>query len=91
MRELAILDRRMGVCHWSIALSTIAALLICLVVMILFVSDLVAMNFAIPVSLLFIAAMVSLTLGLSLFLFEVTIATRFVRVDEQYIMRRRLP
>jgi hypothetical protein len=90
MRELAILDRRMGVCHWSIALSTVAALLICLVVMILFITDLVALNFAIPVSLLFIAAMVSLTLGLSLFLFEVTIATRFVRVDEQYIMRRRL-
>ncbi len=85
LRELAILDRRMGLCHWSVALCTTSALLICLVVMILFVADLVTMNFAVPVSLLFIAAMASLTLGLLLFLFEVTIATRFVRVDEKFV------
>ena len=89
IRELEILDRRMGVCHWSIGLSTSAALFICLVVMILFVADLVSLNFAVPVSLLFIAAMVSLTLGLLLFLFEVTIATRFVRVDEKLLRRQR--
>lgn len=88
LRELAILDRRMGVCHWSIGLCTTAALLICLVVMVLFVADLVALPFAIPVSLLFIAAMVSLTMGLMLFLYEVTVATRSVRVDEQFVSRR---
>ncbi len=88
LSELAILDRRMGLCHWSVALCTTSALLICLVVMILFVADLVTMNFAVPVSLLFIAAMASLTLGLLLFLLEVTIATRFVRVDEKFVSRR---
>jgi hypothetical protein len=88
LRELAILDRRMGACHWSIGLCTTAALLICLVVMVLFVADLVALPFAIPVSLLFIAAMASLTLGLMLFLYEVTVATRSVRVDEQFVSRR---
>ncbi len=88
LRELAILDRRMGLCHWWVALCTTSALLICLVVMILFVADLVTMNFAVPVSLLFIAAMASLTLGLLLFLFGVTIATRFVRVDEKFVTRR---
>ena len=87
--ELAILDRRMAICHWSIGLCTAAALLICLVVMILFVANLVAMKFAIPVSLLFIAAMISLTLGLLLFLAEVTMATKFVRVNEKFVMRRR--
>src|SRR3712207_6537857 len=62
--ELAVLERRMTICHWAIALCTAAALFICLVVMILFVADLVAISFSIPVSLLFIAAMISLTVGL---------------------------
>jgi hypothetical protein len=88
LRELAILDRRMGLCHWSVALCTAAALLICLVVMILFIADLISLNFALPVSLLFVAAMVSVTVGLSLFLFEVTIATRSVRVNEKFVLRR---
>jgi hypothetical protein len=89
IHELEILDRRMALCHWAIGLCTTAALLICVVVMILFVADLVAMRFAIPVSLLFIAAMFSLTMGLLLFLWEVSMATRFVRVNEQFVMRRR--
>jgi hypothetical protein len=87
--ELEILDRRMTYCHWAIGLSTTSALLICMVVMVLFVSDLVHMNFAVPVSLLFVAAMVSLTLGLVLFLAEVTVATRFVRVNEKFVSRGR--
>jgi hypothetical protein len=89
IERLEILERRMTFCHWAIGLCTAAALLICLVVMILFVSDLVAIGFAVPVSLLFIAAMMSLTLGLLLFLAEVTIATRFVHVSEEYVAPRR--
>lgn len=87
--ELAILDRRMTYCHWAIGLSVASALLICMVVMILFVADLVHMNFAVPVSLLFVAAMVSLTIGLLLFLAEVTVATRFVRVNEKFLSQGR--
>jgi hypothetical protein len=86
--ELAILDRRMTLCHWSIGLSTAAALLICLVVMVLFIADLAALEFAVPVSLLFVAAMASLTLGLLLFLYEVTVATRSVRVSDKFVTRR---
>jgi len=92
IQQLEILDQRMTICHWAIGLCTTAALLVCLVVMILFIADLVAIRFAVPVSLLFIAAMLSLTLGLLLFLAEVTIATRSVRVDEKFVTRRsRLP
>lgn len=87
--ELAILDRRMRFCHWAVALCTAAALLICLVVIILFVADMVAMNVVASVSLLFIAAMLSLTLGLLLFLAEVTVATRSVRVSEKFVRRGR--
>ncbi|MFC7499076.1 DUF2721 domain-containing protein [Enterovirga sp. GCM10030262] len=89
LRRLSVLDRRMRFCHWSIALCVVAALLICLVVVVLFIADLVSINFAIPVSLLFIAAMISLTIGLLLFLAEVTIATRSVRVNEEFISRGR--
>lgn len=89
IHELEILDRRMGICHWAIGFCTAAALLICVVVVILFVADLVTIKFAIPVSLLFIGAMVSLTCGLLLFLAEINIATRFVRVNEKFVSRGR--
>lgn len=88
IEELQILDRRIRLCHLSIGLCTASALLICLVVIVLFVVSLQSMNFAVPVSLLFIAAMLCLTAGLMLFLTEVTIATRSVRVSEQYVVRR---
>lgn len=85
--ELRILDWRMRICHWSIGLCTASALLICIVVMILFIASLDAMNFGVPVSLLFIAAMLCLTIGLMLFLAEVTISTRSVRVSEEYVVK----
>lgn len=88
IQELAILDRRMGLCHWSIGLCTFAALLVCIVVAVLFVAVLSDLHFAVPVSLLFIATMGSVTLGLLLFLAEVTIATRWVRVSEQFMFER---
>jgi hypothetical protein len=88
IKELHILDRRMRLCHLAIGLCTASALLICLVVIVLFVVSLQAMNFAVPVSLLFIAAMLCLTAGLMLFLAEVTIATRSVRVSDEYVARR---
>lgn len=87
LRELVILDRRMSMSHWAIGLCTAAALFICLLVMILFVSDLIGLDFAVPVSLLFVLAMLSVTLGLLLFLGEVTIATRFVRVNERFVSK----
>jgi len=89
LSELAILDRRMSVCHLSIGLCTASALLICMVVMILFLAGLTGMNFATSVSLLFIGATLCLTLGLLLFLAEVTIATRSVRVNEQFVLKKK--
>jgi Protein of unknown function (DUF2721) len=88
IQELAVLDSRIRLCQLSIALCTTSALLISLVVIVLFVAALVTMNFAIVVPLLFIAAMVCLTLGLLLFLAEVTVSTRWVRVSETYVKRR---
>lgn len=87
LNELAILDRRMTMAHWAIGLCTFAALLVCVVVMVLFVAVISDLEFAVPVSLLFIGAMVSVTSGLLLFLAEVTIATRWVRVSEQFVLK----
>lgn len=87
LKELVILDRRMTMAHWAIGLCTFAALLVCLVVMLMFVAVISALQFAVPVSLLFIGAMASVTLGLLLFLAEVTIATRWVRVSEQFVLK----
>ncbi|HEY0445086.1 MAG TPA: DUF2721 domain-containing protein [Allosphingosinicella sp.] len=87
--ELAVLDRRIRICQLSIGLCTASALLISLVVIVIFVANLVTMQLTVAVSLLFIAAMLCLTLGLLLFLAEVTISTRFLRVHEDYVARRR--
>jgi hypothetical protein len=87
LKELVILDRRMTMAHWAIGLCTFAALLVCLVVMVMFVAVISALQFAVPVSLLFIGAMASVTMGLLLFLAEVTIATRWVRVSEQFVLK----
>ncbi len=126
LSELAILGRRMSVCHLSIGLCTASALLICMVVMILFLAGLTGMDFATSVSLLFIGATLCLTLGLLLFLehfpkkwapvfrwevlklliwslsdpprrlrlggkgsSEVTIATRSVRVNEEFVLKKK--
>lgn len=89
LSELAILGRRMSVCHLSIGLCTASALLICMVVMVLFLAGLTGMNFGASVSLLFIGATLCLTLGLLLFLAEVTIATRSVRVNEEFLLKKK--
>lgn len=89
LEELAILDRRMSVCHLSIGLCTSSALLVCMVVMILFLAGLTRMDFAVAVSLLFIGATLCLTLSLLLFLAEITIATRSVRVNEEFVRKQK--
>lgn len=83
--ELAVLARRMKVCQGAIASCTASAMLVCVTVVVLFVASIAALDFAIPVASLFIAAMAALTLGLSLFFWEVSISTRVVRVREDYV------
>ena len=78
--ELAILDRRMAATHWSIALCSCSALLVCLVVAVLFVSEVATLRGSYLLPAVFIAAMALLIAGLLLFLYEVQIALRSVRV-----------
>jgi hypothetical protein len=87
--ELAILARRLTVCHWAIALCTFSAMLVCVMVMVLFLASIGAMNFAVPVASLFIAVMAALTIGLILFLVEINISLHVVRVRKEYVRAAR--
>ncbi len=78
--ELTVLGRRMAAAHWAIGLCTSSALFVCIVIAIMFVGDLVPGPVSLAVAPLFILVMMLLIAGLLLFLFEVQIATRSVRV-----------
>ena len=83
--ELRVLDRRMKICHASVGFITASGLLTCLVVVLLFVNSMRGMGYADTVSVLFVAAMVSLAVGLFLFLTEITVAIRVVKVSEEHV------
>ena len=78
--ELQILDRRIKITHYAIACSTASALLVCLLVAALFAADLADIGSARMVAILFVSAMGLIVAGLVLFLVEVQIATKSVRV-----------
>lgn len=83
--ELTVLARRMMICQWAIASCTFSAMLVCVMVMVLFIAGIQALDFEAVVAFLFVAVMGALTLGLALFLWEVRISTRVVRVREEYV------
>lgn len=80
LAELAVLDRRMVHTNLAIALSTLAALLICIVIILLFTGQLIAVPVAPAVSVLFVISMSLLVVALISFYIEVRIASRTLRV-----------
>jgi hypothetical protein len=87
--ELCILDRRMKVVNHAISACTASALFVCLVVAILFVADLAEFAFATPIALLFILTMLLLIVGLVLFLYEIRLAMRSLRVRRDILSQKR--
>lgn len=85
--ELRVLGRRMAAAHWAIGLCTLSALFVCIVVAILFVGDVSPTRASAAVAPLFILVMVLLIAGLLLFLLEVQLATRSVRVRSEMLDR----
>jgi hypothetical protein len=67
-----------------------AALLVCLVVALLFLEQLVGGRLDVVVALMFIAATMLLTGGLMLFLWEVQLALRSVRVRAALLLEERI-
>lgn len=78
--DLRKLDRRMVLVGRAIWLSVLAALLICLVVILLFAGALISGQFGRPIALLFMVCMVLLGAGFAFFLIETRIGARSIRV-----------
>ncbi len=88
--ELRLLDRRMTVVNLAISCCTASALFVCLVVAILFVADLAEFHFGRVIAYLFIVTMGVLICGLLLFLYEVRLAMRSIRLRREQFPHLRL-
>lgn len=85
VREIRILDRRISIINAAIFLSVLSALLICLVVILLFMSELVNAHFGTLIALLFIASMISIGAGFAAFIFETRVASRAVHIRNEIL------
>lgn len=83
--ELRLLDRRITVVSGAIALIVASAVTVCLLVALLFVTELADLPFRVAVALAFIIGMMLLMAGLLLFLIEVNLAIRSIRVREELL------
>jgi hypothetical protein len=79
-RELLMLERRRHITSRAINMITIAALLVCLVIVALFLEALVIISLNWLIGVLFILATLALVVGLGYFLLEVHLASSTVRI-----------
>ena len=77
--EFEIQLKRTNLIHWSIILSTVCALAISLVVVLLFEGNFILNDPSMLITILFVGAMISLTAAMILFLFEISLALRVMR------------
>ena len=87
--ELKALDRRMKFGNRAVLLCSLSAVLICLLVALVFVLDFFGAGAGLLIAILFMMVMASLATGLISFLWEVSIATRFLRVRNDFLVRER--
>jgi hypothetical protein len=78
--ELGRLGKRMKLINWAITAVTAGALTVCLVVAVLFVGGLADSSVGNIIAALYVLTMVLLVAGLVLFLLEVRLASRNLRV-----------
>ncbi|GAC1576618.1 MAG: DUF2721 domain-containing protein [Sphingomicrobium sp.] len=85
IEELYLLDRRIRVVNAAVLLSVSAAVLICLVVVLLFAGRLSGIHVGTPIALLVIAAMLSTGTGFAVFLYETRLGTTAVRIRNELL------
>lgn len=85
-RELPILWRRVSLTHQSIALCTCSALLVCAVIVCLFAGGFWALNISTLSVALFVLALVLLIVSLLLFLKEIQLSTRTLRMGQEAVL-----
>ena len=82
--ELLMLERRRHITSRAITMFTIAALLVCLVIVTLFLEAMLVVRFNWLIGVLFILATFGLVVGLGYFLREVHLASNTVRIRGIY-------
>lgn len=85
--ELRMLDRRMDIINWSIALCVAAGITVCVMVAMLFWLGASAGILELPVGAAFIAAMLLLLGALVMFMVEVRLAIRTIHVPTELLER----
>lgn len=76
--EIAALWSRIRLANWSIRMFVAGALVVCLVIVSLFFSELAQFNMSAAIVVFFLGAMLLLIMGLIFFLVEVSISTRSI-------------
>jgi uncharacterized membrane protein YkgB len=89
--ELRLIDRRIALINAAISLIVASAIVVCLLVGLLFVTQLAGLAYRVAVAVTFILSMALLIAGLVLFLVEVNLAIRGLRVREELLERDRQP
>ena len=84
-RELGVLWRRVNIIHWAIGFCTASALLTCLLIASLFIGRFMALNLAAVVAILFVAVLLLLAFALLLFINEVRLSTRTLRMGGEFV------
>jgi len=85
LRDIRLLDRRMGIVNWAIFFSVLSAVLICTVVVMLFAAGLTGARLGTAIALLFIGSMVAIGIGFAIFLVETRMASRAVRIRNEVL------
>ena len=78
-KEIEFLIKRSKWTHWAIALTTVSALLICVLIAMIFIATEVLFNFDQLITFLFILAMTFLIFGLLSFLKEVDLSKGVIK------------
>ncbi|WP_300375422.1 DUF2721 domain-containing protein [Henriciella sp.] len=86
-RELILLDRRMRWINRAITLSTLAMLMICLVIVTLFTGQLLSFDLSMIIAILFILTMAALVAAVGNFLWEIHVAAEMLRLRTDLINR----